>query len=275
MVDNLSITTIYGKVSTGSPEPYLRKIAEEGFSHVHWSHHWNTDFMYSRSEIEQIRDWLKVYRLQALNMHGSAGVEKKWDSKKEYERIAGVELVANRIEMAGALGADVVIMHFERQAPHPEVDDLYWERLRRSFDTLEPIARKSGVRIALENFEDDSFKEVKTLFAAYSPDYLGFCYDSGHGNMGRAEGLDHLEEVKERLIAVHLHDNNGAMNDQHRVPFCGTIDWPRLAGIIRRSGYRNMINLEATMDYPDFKSQDAFLKAAFAAGNRLKEMVIG
>jgi sugar phosphate isomerase/epimerase len=74
----LSETTSYIK-STGSPEPYLRKIAETGFTHVHRGHQWDTDFLYSKREIEQIRRWLKACGLQMLNLHGSAGVEKKLD----------------------------------------------------------------------------------------------------------------------------------------------------------------------------------------------------
>ena len=99
----LSMTTIYQK-DNGSPEPYLRGIAETGFSHVHWSHHWSTDFIYSTSEITQIVHWLKQYSLQALDMHATHGREKRWDSQHEYRRLAGVELVRNRLEMAARLG---------------------------------------------------------------------------------------------------------------------------------------------------------------------------
>ena len=264
----LSETTSYMKGS-GSPEPYLRKIAEAGFSHVHWGHQWDSDFLYSKSEIDQIRAWLKECGLQMLNLHGSAGVEKKWDSPREYERIAGVELVANRIEMAGELGAGVVIMHFDRLPASEEEKPSYWARMRRSLDALEPVARRCGVKLALENYEDEYYEEHKAFFAAYSPDFLGFCYDAGHGNLGRGEGFQRLEEVKQRLIAVHLHDNDGKV-DQHRVPFNGTVDWPRLMQIIASSPYRQGINLEAThRDYPDYHSEDEFLQAAYQAGQRL------
>jgi sugar phosphate isomerase/epimerase len=185
----LSETTSYLK-NTGSPAPYLRKIAEAGFTHVHWGHQWDTDFLYSKGEIEQIRRWLKDFGLQMLNLHGSAGVEKKWDSRNEYERIAGVELVANRLEMAGELGAGVVIMHFERLPADEEEKSPYWSRMRRSLDALEAVALRCGVKLALENYEDESYEEAKTFLAAYSPDFLGFCYDSGHGNMGRAKALN-------------------------------------------------------------------------------------
>jgi sugar phosphate isomerase/epimerase len=268
----LSETTSYIKDS-GSPEPYLRKIAEAGFSHVQWGHQWDTDFLYSKSEIDQIRAWLKEFDLQMLTIHGSAGTEKKWDSPREYERLAGVDLVANRLRMASELGAGVVIMHFERLPASLEEQAPYWARMRRSLDALEPVARGCGVKLALENYEDEYYLEHKTFFAAYSPDFLGFCYDAGHGNLGRGEGFQRLEEVKQRLIAVHLHDNDGK-EDQHRVPFKGTVDWTRLMQLIASSPYRQGIQLEAThRDYPDFRTEDDFLRAAYLAGQRLTALL--
>jgi len=267
----LSITTDYAQ-DTGSPQPYLEHIAAAGFSHVHWCHQWNTDFIYSRPEIDQIARWLVSYNLHALNLHASAGVEKDWNSSLEYERLAGIELVINRLQMTAELGADTAILHMQRQPLDPDEVDPYWERLHRSLDALEPEARRLGVRLALENCYDDSYLEVQRLFKEYSPDFLGFCYDCGHGNMGRGEGLDQLEGVKHRLIAVHLHDNDGS-GDQHRVPFTGTVDWPRLSSIIAASSYHGMVNLETITEYPDFENETAFLAGAFAAGARFAEMV--
>ena len=79
----LSMTTDFVR-DKGNPEPYLRRIADAGFSHVHWCHQWNTDFLYSRPEIEQIRAWLAGCGLQTLDLHASAGVEKNWASLLEH-----------------------------------------------------------------------------------------------------------------------------------------------------------------------------------------------
>ena len=70
----LSITADY-VTSRGCPEPYLRRIAEAGFIHVHWGYHYHTDFMYSRWEIDRIDRWLHAFGLQVLDLHASAGVE--------------------------------------------------------------------------------------------------------------------------------------------------------------------------------------------------------
>jgi len=267
----LSMTSDYAQ-DTGSPQPYLERIAAAGFSHVHWCHHWSTDFIYSQPEILQIARWLEEYNLHLLNLHASAGVEKDWNSPVEYERLAGIELVINRLQMTAELGADVAILHMQRQPFDPAEIDPYWDRLHRSLDALEPETRRLGVRLALENYDDDSYLEVQHLFKEYSPDFLGFCYDCGHGNMGRGEGLDQLERVKDRLIAVHLHDNDGS-GDQHRVPFKGSVDWLRLASIIAESSYQGMVNLETITHYPDFDNETAFLAGAFTAGTRFSEMV--
>ena len=95
-----------------SPEAYLKAIAEAGFTHLHWCHHWNTDFFYNRSEVKQYSKWMQEFGLQLLDVHGSDGQEKRWYSSVEYERQAGVELVINRIVMLHELGGTgSLIMH--------------------------------------------------------------------------------------------------------------------------------------------------------------------
>ena len=255
----LSITTDYAK-DTGDPSPYLKRIADAGFSHIHWCHQWNTDFLYSEWEIEQIQKWLSEYRLQVLDLHASAGREKAWGSQREYERLAGLELVRNRIAMASQLGSNVVIMH----APHNSTPALF----RRSLDDLMPFAREQGVRIAIENGD---LKKTAAVLSEYDPDYLGFCYDAGHGNVS-GDGLDHLEELKDRLISVHLHDNDGT-GDQHNPLFSGTVDWPRLARIIAGSAYTKCVSMEVTMHNSGIDDEMVFLKYTFETGTRLSQMI--
>jgi sugar phosphate isomerase/epimerase len=255
----LSITTDYAK-DTGDPSPYLKHIAEAGFSHIHWCHHWNTDFLYSRWEIEEIKKWLREYGLRLLDLHGSAGNEKCWTSSQEYQRLAGVELVRNRIEMTAYLSADVVIMHVPGDPESAAV--------RRSLDELQPFARERNVRIAIEN---GKFEAIARLLSEYDPQYLGLCYDSGHGNKD-GNGLDHLESLKDRLISVHLHDNDGT-GDQHRLLFTGTVDWNRLARIIAESSYAKCVSMELSMGNSGFQDEIAFLAKAFEIGTTFSKMI--
>ena len=266
----LSITTDYAR-DKGNPEPYLRQIAEAGYTHIHWCHHWNTDFLYLPVEIEQIQHWLAALNLKLLDLHASDGSEKKWTSAREYERLAGVELVRNRIDMAAALGGDAIVMH-----PPSSLDDMLerdpqWEPLRCSLDALEPYARARSVRIALENTTLDSLRAIHRLFSQYSADYLGLCYDCGHGNLIDS-GLDELDSLKDRLIAVHLHDNDGT-GDQHNIPFTGSVDWERLARIMAASSYTKCVSMESNMHRTGISDEREFLSKAFIAGTRLAAMI--
>src|SRR5215471_2587086 len=132
----LSLTTDF-ESDTGCPEPALRAIAAAGFTHTHWCHQWNTDFLYSRPEIDQIGRWLKESGLKLLDLHGSAGREKGWYSARESERLAGVELVENRLRMTAELGGSCVVMHVP-QLPQQAESTPECDRTRRSIDALLP-----------------------------------------------------------------------------------------------------------------------------------------
>ncbi len=267
---DLSITTDF-VADTGCPEPHLERIAAAGFSHIHWCHQWNTDFLYDTAEIEQVARWLRSFGLQLLDLHASSGREKGWASLREYERLAGVSLVRNRIEFVSRVGSDTVVMHAPSRS-----EAAAWDQLRRSLDELEPCAKSRGVRIAIENGEGN-FADIRELCTAYGPEYLGMCYDCGHGNMpprgaDRAVGLDELEGLAHRLIALHLHDNDGSA-DQHRVPFTGTVDWGRLSRIIAGSSYRKCVSMESNVHREENKDPEEFLRRAFAAGRRIAQMI--
>jgi sugar phosphate isomerase/epimerase len=255
----LSITTDYA-TDTGDPSPYLRRIADAGFTHIHWCHHWNTDFLYSESETAQIHTWLRHYGLQLLDLHGSVGPEKNWASPREYERIAGVELVKNRIEMTARLGGDVIVMHI--------LGEPGCEPLRKSLAQVEGFARDRRVRIALEN---GSFETIGQVLDEYSPDYLGLCYDSGHGNV-EERGMDHLEALKDRFISVHLNDNDGAVSG-HSLLFSGTVDWARLARIMAESAYAKCVSMELRMSTSGIEDEATFLDHAFETGARFAMMI--
>lgn len=272
----LSITTDYIS-DRGSPEPHLRRIADAGFSHIHWCHHWNTDYYYTEPELDQIGRWLHDFGLSLLDVHGSDGVEKAWVSELEYERLAGVELVKNRIDLAARFGGDAVVMHlFE-----PRIQELrprFWDQARRSLDALEPYARARGVRIALENLYSrrdegwaDNFDLLERCFDAYGPDFLGMCFDSGHAILGE-DRLDKVAALQDRIIVLHLHDND-SQGDQHRLIFSASVDWPRVAQIVAGSSYRKPMSMEVQIRHSGVDGPEAFLRQAFDTGTRFSEMV--
>jgi sugar phosphate isomerase/epimerase len=191
-------------------------------------------------------------------------------SGAEYARQAGLELVRNRIEMTARIGGDAVVMHIGSEPAEPAAAQAFWDVARRTFDELEPAARHAGVRIALENGVPANFSSIRRVFGLYGPDYVGLCYDSGHGNIV-GTGLDFLDECKDRLTVVHLHDNDGA-SDQHRLPGMGTVDWERLARLVAASAYRKPLSLEVSQKNSGLEDGERFLASAREAGEKLTAM---
>ena len=248
--------------STGCPRASLKAIAEAGFTHLHWCHQWCTDFLYGKYELEQIRAWLKEFGLTLLDIHGSQGREKCWSATDfEYRRKAGVELVLNRARMLRELdGEGVLMMHMPMirttmdEKDRPDVLRQF-EALCRSIDELAPELERLRVAVAVENVPYCTFELLDRLLAMYPPHLIGITYDSGHGNIQNSGGLDFMEQRKNRLMALHLHDNDSS-GDQHLPPFRGNIDWDRLTGIIASSSYTGPASFELSIHNTPFADPD-------------------
>jgi sugar phosphate isomerase/epimerase len=266
----LSITTDYATDKL-SPKPYLRSIADAGFTHIHWCHHWGSDFLYSKWEIDQIKKWLNDFRLKLLDLHASAGIEKSWGSLREYERLAGVELVKNRIYMAANLGTDVIHLHIPKEPESETEKKLFQTHLRKSLDQLKTFAKEHNVRIALENLVGQNPAMHQKLLSEYDPSFLGLCFDSGHANIDDM-GFELLDSHKDRLLSIHLNDNDG-VKSLHDLLFSGTIDWSRMATVIAESSYSKCASMEVMMNHSNIKSEKAFLKKAFETGTVFAKML--
>ena len=270
----LAINTDY-KSSIDNPEPYLKHIAETGFSQVHWSHQFGSDYLYTEDEIDQIARWLRSYELTVNDLHASSGEKNHYYSENEDIRLAGVELVKNRIHMANRLGTDVIVLHLPRPPEEGNKSFAYWEAVHRSMDILIPYARERSVRIAFENLLSNH-TTLEKILAAYNPSEVGICYDPGHGNIDGG-GLDFAEAVKDRLIAFHLNDND-TTSDQHNLIFSGVVDWDRLAQIIAASAYDKeymtmeiVMTMEPGINYSGDEAQ--FLSQAMESGLIFHKMV--
>ncbi len=280
----LSLTTDFDG-ATGLAEDALSLAHLAGFTHIHWCHHWNDDFIYTSAEISAIGKLLEKNELQLLDTHGTASSsgEKCWFSTNEVYRKAGVELVKNRIEFTNKLGGDCVVMHGPSVHQPKEEFQAELACLNKSLDELEEFALKMNVRLALENSNMNYADLLIPVIMNRSPEFLGFCYDSGHHNDKipyetpalRKEIDEMRNQLADRLCATHIHDNNGYA-DNHWIPFTGTADWGDIVGFIKLAKYKKPINLE--LSYPNMKrqcdmSKEEFVKQAYEAALKLNEMI--
>ncbi len=268
----------------------LHKIAQAGFSHIHWCFEWDGDYIYSSYEMQQIKEWMEQYGLKAKALHATKGsrrnvniidghYRKDYTSDVEYNRKAGVELIKNRVDLAACIGATEIVLHL--YVPHftlrekPEMEEQFYQQVYRSFDELQPYCAQKGVCICIENLFDMperyELDQLDRLFARYPAEFVGFCLDTGHANMVWGSKLtDIIHRYKDRLNAIHIHDNSGAA-DFHQLPGEGNIDWQEVMSAVARTKYELPLTLEL-MCYDE--NMDVFLKKAYEAGERLTKMYL-
>jgi sugar phosphate isomerase/epimerase len=260
--------------SRGNPFPELARISNHGFSHIQWIHQWSTDFLYTKPEIDEIEKQLGKLSLKLNEVHASKGVEKEWMAPEEYRRKAGVELIKNRIDFTKRLGGDCIVLHhFEKLD-----QDLYEIQLKQGLKSLHELKNysvSSGVKIALENLLlQCTFDVIEDYFNQFSPDFLGFCWDTGHSNLSGPEVTKRVEEIaRERLCAIHLNDNEANGKDQHLIPFDGTCNWEWITDVIKNSPYKKNKPLTMELSSSSYNDVDQFLAKAKKIGEKLTQMV--
>ncbi len=165
-------------------------------------------------------------------------------------------------------GVRNLIIHLEQRGTPPNETGLH--RLRHLAD----LAEKHGVVIALENIHFNSY--LTYVFERVASPNVGFCYDAGHRNCNEPD-VDLLSMFGDKLIALHLHDNDGT-GDQHLIPFEGKIDWKSQMSKIAATGYIGAITLECTAGPPgsttanDPRSAEEWLRDAYNAAKKLKAL---
>ncbi|MBR6748260.1 MAG: sugar phosphate isomerase/epimerase [Clostridia bacterium] len=102
------------------------------------------------------------------------------------------------------------------------------------------LAEKHSICVAFENL--NNIHNLDLILESIQSPNAGFCYDSCH-HANYAPGCDLLSKYRNRLSALHLHDNGGKRN-QHQLPFDGHIDWADVMLKISSTSYQDSITLE-------------------------------
>lgn len=216
--------------------PRFCDFSEAGFSFIHWCDHWVSPKRYSEDETEDVLRLAERAGMVVQDIHSVCGVGDDADFPDDL----WLALNINRLQFISTLGGDCIVLHLPKGGKTGKmVEDVLASK--RLLDMLRPHADRYGVRAAIENLGDSDYALFDELLESYPADYIGFCFDSGHANIARQS--DMVNRYANRLIALHLHDNDGTA-DQHNLPGNGTIDWPPIIRSIKSCGYRKPVNLE-------------------------------
>jgi sugar phosphate isomerase/epimerase len=217
-------------------EAKLELFASRGFRFIHWCDDWNNGVLYSDKDMKLCRQVVESSGLKCLDVHGSDAPSIKIGTNNQSAQKEYVRLLENRIEFCSAIGGDAVVVH-----PPKEASDL--NRSLQVLESVRPLCEDLGLVLAIENCFPADDKVLAHYFERFPPEFIGFCFDSGHANLNN--NSDEVMEFRSRLKVLHLHDNRGKVDD-HQPPFWGTVDWLRVMRWVEQSGYTKPVNFEIT-----------------------------
>jgi sugar phosphate isomerase/epimerase len=214
-----------------------------------------THFDYhSESAVADLQQWLAAAGVELQSVHAPVGESfsaGRWHmpwSLASADRDARARAVAEAeraVQIARRIPFKVLVTHLgvPRWAPTAAADNSR-DAARRSVEELAAIAEPLGVRIGLEVMPNELSRagSLVHFVEAELDGAVGICLDFGHAHLD-GDVVDAIETVSEHLIATHVHDNRGR-NDDHLLPFEGTIDWPAALTAVQKVGFDGALMLE-------------------------------
>ena len=254
---------------------HLAQIASYGFEAIelfatrsHFDYH-------DPSAIAQLGSWLKESGLALHGIHapitesmsnGKMGPMLSTAVPDNARRQAAMKEAAAALAIAREIPCGFVVMHLGTPAKgaHPENSR---GAASRSVEEMCRLAEPLAVRVAVEVIPND-LSSASTLVTMIERDFdgsdVGICMDFGHAHLMGDVG-DAVEIAAEHLITTHVHDNR-RREDDHLVPYQGTIDWAAAMLTMRKIGYAGTYLLEIA----NTGSPSAVLEEARRARQRIE-----
>lgn len=242
----------------------LKMIKAAGFdSVIFW---WGDEFQALLGSKEKLHGRAQKLGLSTENVH----LPYQYADSLWIDTLDGDALVDNykrTLQSCRSVGINKAVIHLTHSKQPPPVSAIGMARMAK----LVAFAEHIGVKIACENIE---FPEhLDSVLRQIDSPCLGFCYDTGHHHVAM-QNIDLLAKYGNRLLAIHLHDNDG-ITDQHRLPGDGKINWQPIIQAIKQTPYCGSYTLESTcrpLDDSSVKEAANYLRLARASLAKLIEL---
>jgi sugar phosphate isomerase/epimerase len=234
---------------------HLVHIAAHGFETIelfatrsHFDYH-------DERALSALAEWLADTRLELHSVHAPifdglrAG---QWvglfssAASDAAQRDKSVREARMALDIARRLPFKFLVMHLGIPAAAPGAENSNQpDAARRSLEDIAVAASEVGVQVAVEvipNALSSADALVHLIEEQLDGIDVGICLDYGHahlmGDLGEA-----IECVGGHLRTTHVHDNRGR-EDDHLVPFAGSINWDMAMMETQKIGYDGVLMLE-------------------------------
>jgi len=133
------------------------------------------------------------------------------------------------------------------------------------FKDLTLFAKEKNVKIAIENTRINKY--VDLILKNIKSKNIGLCYDTSHDNLYGDPTFRLVRKWSKRIFITHISDNLGKKDD-HFLPWKGTLNWKKFAGIFSSIKYNGILTFEV---FPEkkYNKPDDFLNLAFKTAEEL------
>jgi sugar phosphate isomerase/epimerase len=226
---------------------HLAQIASYGFEAVelfatrtHFDYH-------DSAAIDTLAQWLAETGLRLNSIHapitasmanGQWGESYSNAASDSGRRQAAVREAEAALQIVNRIPFEVMVVHLGMPTANSQPGDNNRAAAFKSAEEICSFAEPLGVRIALEVIPND-LSTPASLVTMIERDLesktVGICLDFGHAHI-MGDVADAVETAAEHLIATHVHDNR-RRDDEHLVPYTGTINWDMALVTMQKIGY--------------------------------------
>jgi sugar phosphate isomerase/epimerase len=170
--------------------------------------------------------------------------------------LAAFETEVRQTREAGASVARAVFTNGRRYEAFPTLAAFqeFHDQAKRTLALIEPVLKKHGLKLAIENHKDHTTEELVGMMKAISSEWIGVLVDTGNNLALLEEPHAAVEALAPFALSVHLKDMAVQPSDDgfllSEVPLgTGMLDLPRMITTLRKANPALVINLEmATRD---------------------------
>ncbi len=275
---------LYSKRNTKEKMPVvesLQRLKRAGFSHIDLNlcgiSRKEMEFCWEDWEKETARlvETAEKLDIRFVQSHAPYYPGKCFDPEAAEFNAHFEKMLLRSAEICRRAGIVFAVVHPVRDPRFPAEDKeahlKMTRELHRSF--LEKCG-EYGIAPAFENMpgpeQENRFGrtagDLMLLCDALKEYHVGVCWDFGHGNLSFGDQTVEIEKLTGRILCVHVHDNRGK-NDDHLMPFMGSIPWEKVLPAMRRTGFSNDLVLEVGQNgnMPDELKDESCLLCAHAS----------
>jgi sugar phosphate isomerase/epimerase len=208
-----------------------------------------------------LAEWLSQTGLALNSVHApitTSAAGGKWGESysnaaaDSARRQAAVSETEAALQIARRIPFGVLVVHLGMPTAMSAPGDNTRAAAFRSAEEICRLAEPLGVRVALEVIPNDLSTPaslVTMLERDLDSPQAGICLDFGHAHM-MGDVADAVETAAEHVMTTHVHDNRGR-EDEHLVPYRGTINWNMALMTMQKIGYDATLMMElATTNAP-------------------------